>query len=56
MGTCIWRAHGVWEWDRTRGSPQVLRNDYFTHDPQTGKEVEWYRDFYAPLAARFAKR
>ncbi len=32
QGTCIWRAHGVWEWDESKQVPVVLQYDYFEKD------------------------
>lgn len=43
---CIWEEHGVWAWDPKRGEvgePVALRCDYFTKDPVTGREVDWYK-------------
>ncbi|KAN0060909.1 hypothetical protein ACQY0O_006643 [Thecaphora frezii] len=59
MGQCVWRAHGVWEWDEKKKSPVVLQYDYFEVDHRRGREgqkVEWYRDFYAPFLRRFLER
>lgn len=58
---CVWRSHGVWEWDEKTQKAKALRKDYFTHDPRpdlptSGTKVEWYRDCYAPLLARFSER
>lgn len=36
----------MWKWDANRGErgeAVVMRCDYFTRDPETGKEVDWYR-------------
>lgn len=68
LGGCIWKAHGVWEWDREKNAPVVLQSDYFNKDPrpqdirdrdgrvgEDGK-VEWYRDFYAPFVKTFEER
>ncbi|PWN49059.1 glycoside hydrolase family 5 protein [Violaceomyces palustris] len=59
LGQCIWRAHGVWDWNEERKAPVVLQNRYFETDPRQGKagaKVEFYRDFYAPLVKRFSER
>lgn len=59
LGRCIWRAHGVWDWDEKKKSPVVLRPDYFEFDHRLGREgskIEWYRDCYAPFLHRFADR
>lgn len=44
--SCIWKEHGLWGWDAKKGElgePVSLRNEYFKRDPETGKEVEWYK-------------
>jgi len=59
LGECIWRAHGAWQWDKQREQPVVLCEDFFTHDPRPGKgkkEIEWYRDCYAPFIQRLSER
>lgn len=59
MGECIWRAHGAWQWDKQREQPVILSEDHFTHDPRPGKgkrEIEWYRDCYAPFVQRICDR
>lgn len=59
MGQCIWRAHGVWDWDCDQRAPIVLQYEYFDVDHRPGREgqrIEWYRDFYAPFLQRFADR
>ncbi|PWZ03638.1 glycoside hydrolase [Testicularia cyperi] len=59
LGMCVWRAHGVWEWDESKQAPVVLRYDYFETDHRPGRQgrrVEWYRDFYAPFLAKFQQR
>ncbi|KAI5480839.1 glycoside hydrolase family 5 protein [Pseudohyphozyma bogoriensis] len=56
---CIWEDHGVWAWDPKRGrfgEPVVLKMEYFTKHPETGKEVEWYQDFYWPFCKKFGER
>ena len=56
-GTCLWRAHGVWELRTCRGGkkskPHALKPDYFHKHPETGQPVHFYRDFYVPLANRY---
>ncbi|KAK4056119.1 hypothetical protein OIO90_002850 [Microbotryomycetes sp. JL221] len=64
-GGCIWKQHGLWQWQPTKGQfgePVSLRNEYFKKHPQTGKHVEWYRPnnlIFAPhwydLQALFGK-
>lgn len=59
MGECIWRAHGVWDWDERKEAATVLREDYFDFDHRPGREgkrIEWYRDFYASFLQRFLER
>ncbi|KAM0787111.1 hypothetical protein ACM66B_006366 [Microbotryomycetes sp. NB124-2] len=56
---CIWKEHGLWEWQANKGDigeAVSLRNEYFKKDPQTGKDVEWYRDFYWPFCRAFSER
>lgn len=59
MGSCVWRAHGVWDWDEATQRPKVSRDDYFETDHRPGREgakLEWYRDCYAPFLKRFSDR
>lgn len=59
MGQCLWRAHGVWDWDEKKQAPVVLDPDYFNYDHRPGQErkkIEWYRDFYGPFIQKFADR
>lgn len=59
LGECIWRAHGVWEWDESKQVPVVLQYDYFEKDHRLGREgrrIEWYRDCFAPFLRRFHER
>ncbi|KAJ0164317.1 putative glycosyl hydrolase, partial [Colletotrichum tanaceti] len=60
LGGCVWRAHGVWEWDETKKGPKVLQRNYFEVDHRPGgnrgKPIEWYRDFYGPFLKRFSDR
>ncbi|KPM34806.1 hypothetical protein AK830_g11778, partial [Neonectria ditissima] len=59
MGQCVWRAHGVWEWDEQRKAPVVLDKDYFDTDHRKGREgkrIEWYRDCYGPFLRKFSDR
>jgi glycosyl hydrolase family 5 len=59
MGKCVWRAHGVWDWDEATKTPQVLQDDYFETDHRPGRagvKLEWYRDCYAPFLKRFSDR
>ncbi|KAK2030037.1 glycoside hydrolase family 5 protein [Colletotrichum zoysiae] len=59
LGECVWRAHGVWEWDEAKKTPKVLQKNYFEVDHRPGHEgkpLEWYRDFYGPFLKRFSER
>ncbi|KAF4122361.1 Cellulase (glycosyl hydrolase family 5) [Geosmithia morbida] len=59
MGQCVWRAHGVWDWDDKKKTPVILKPDYFDcdHRPgREGKQIEWYRDFYGPFIEKFTDR
>lgn len=59
MGACVWRKHGVWDWDEQKQSPVVLQQDYFDHDHRPGREghqIDWYSDCYAPFILRFSER
>lgn len=59
MGTCVWRAHGVWDWDGQKQCPMVLQQDYFDRDHRPGREgqrIEWYRDCYTPFVLKFSQR
>ncbi|KAK9783617.1 putative Glycoside hydrolase superfamily [Seiridium cardinale] len=59
LGKCVWRFHGVWDWDEQKGSPVALQSDYFERDHRPdheGKEIEWYRDCYAPFLEHFSER
>jgi hypothetical protein len=38
-GQCIWKMHGVWDWDKTKDVGVVLRENYFINNPATGKKV-----------------
>lgn len=59
LGQCVWLAHGVWEWDKETKGPVITDPSYFEvdHRPgRQGKEIEWYRDCYAPFLRRFSQR
>ena len=53
---CIWREHGVWEWDKKAQKPIVLRQTYFERDPRTNAKYDWYRDAWIPFLFKFRKR
>ena len=56
QGKCIWEMHGVWGWDQKKNEGVVLRENYFKRDPETGRDVDWYTDFYFPFVKRWADR
>lgn len=59
MGRCLWRAHGVWDWDEEKQKPVVLQQNYFEYDHRPGRKgsrIEWYQDCYAPFVLKFAER
>ncbi|KAI9333829.1 glycoside hydrolase superfamily [Obelidium mucronatum] len=51
-GACVWKQHGVWGLDES-GKPKVLKPDYFTRHPETGKPIDFYNDFYMPLMRKY---
>lgn len=53
---CIWREHGVWEWDAKKKKPIVLRPQHFNLDPVSGKPYDFYRQSFYPFVHRFATR
>ncbi|KAF9011688.1 glycoside hydrolase superfamily, partial [Cyathus striatus] len=48
QGKCLWEVHGLWGWDKTKNQAVALRESYFKKHPVTGKEIDWYTDFYYP--------
>lgn len=48
--------HGVWGYDTNKKEGVVLRENYFVKNPETGKKVEWYEDFYYPFVQRWTQR
>ncbi|KAI0356759.1 glycoside hydrolase [Trametes cingulata] len=56
QGKCLWEMHGVWGWDQKKDEGVVLRENYFKRDPQTGRDIDWYTDFYYPFVKRWAER
>ncbi len=48
---CIWRQHGVWDFDAA-GIPHLLRPNYFAQ--VNGRAVDFSQDYYRPFANRFA--
>ncbi|OSC99248.1 glycoside hydrolase family 5 protein [Trametes coccinea BRFM310] len=55
-GKCLWEIHGVWGWDQKKNEGVVLRENYFKRDPNTGREIDWYTDFYFPFVQKWAAR
>lgn len=53
---CIWKDHGIWEWDSKKKKPIVLKPKYFNIDPKTGKEFDFYGTALYPFVRRFASR
>ncbi|KAG9308311.1 glycoside hydrolase family 5 protein [Chiua virens] len=56
QGKCVWEMHGVWGWDKSKSEGVVLRENYFTKHPITGRKTDWYTDFYYPFLKRWAER
>jgi len=48
--------HSVWEWDKARNEGIVLQEHYFKVHPKTKKQVDWYTDYYFPLAKKWEER
>ncbi len=49
---CIWRQHGVWDFDAA-GEPHLLRPDYFAQ--VNGRAVSFAEDYYRAFNRRFAE-
>lgn len=56
QGKCLWEMHGVWGWDQKKDEGVVLRENYFKRDPHSGREIDWYTDFYYPFVKKWAER
>ncbi|KAI1792651.1 glycoside hydrolase family 5 protein [Ganoderma leucocontextum] len=56
QGKCLWELHGVWGWNQKKNEGVVLRENYFKRDPDTGREIDWYTDFYYPVLNKWAER
>ncbi|KAI0819374.1 glycoside hydrolase [Trametes gibbosa] len=56
QGNCLWQMHGVWGWDQKKNEGVVLRENYFRRDPASGRDLEWYTDFWYPFVKRWAER
>lgn len=46
-GKCVWEMHGVWGWDRSKNEGVVLRENYFTKHPVSGRKVDLLSDSFA---------
>ena len=51
-GECPWEKAGVWRWSESKNQPVALRDDYFRKDA-SGREVNFYSDFYWPFVRRW---
>jgi hypothetical protein len=51
---CIWRDHGVWGLDDA-GQPKILKDQYFTNHPESGKPISFYDNFYVPFVNAYAR-
>lgn len=49
--TCIWRQHGVWDYDKS-GKGVLIKPDYF--GMKNGKEISFANDYLKPFIRRFA--
>jgi hypothetical protein len=49
---CIWRQHGVWDYDAS-GTPHLLIPDYFTQ--ATDRPISFVQDYYSPFNDRFSE-
>ncbi|KAI0752493.1 glycoside hydrolase [Daedaleopsis nitida] len=56
QGKCLWEMHGVWGWDHKKDEGVVLRESYFKRDPDSGRDIDWYTDFYFPVVKKWAAR
>ncbi|PJZ52965.1 cellulase family glycosylhydrolase [Leptospira adleri] len=50
---CIWRNHGVWDYD-PNGAPMLLKPEYFYK--KNGRKYEFYPDFMQPFIKKFKER
>ncbi|AKP28092.1 Glycosyl hydrolase family 35 domain protein [Leptospira interrogans serovar Manilae] len=50
---CIWRNHGVWDYD-PNGAPMMLKPEYFYK--KNGRKYEFYSDFMYPFIKKFKER
>jgi hypothetical protein len=47
---CVWRQHGVWNYD-PNGAPMLLKSDYF--EKVNGQTVSFYKDFVTPFVKKY---
>ncbi|CAH7668794.1 family 5 glycoside hydrolase [Phakopsora pachyrhizi] len=53
---CIWKEHGVWEWDEVKGEARMLKKDYFKVDPKTGQKFDFYERSLFEFVCKFSER
>ncbi|TPX35882.1 hypothetical protein SmJEL517_g01818 [Synchytrium microbalum] len=46
---CIWKQHGVWEWNEKLKCPVALNPHYFSQHPKTGAKINFDKDLYHPF-------
>lgn len=51
---CIWRQHGVWEWNNKSQQAVVLRNGYFRTKPGSDQPIDFYADYLRSFVCQFA--
>ena len=56
QGRCLWEFHDVWRWNTVTDQAVILRGNYFTKHPDTGKKIDWYTDCYLPLVKKWSGR
>lgn len=53
---CIWRRHGVWEWDEVKKRAIVMRRGYFERLPGRGEtRIDYFRDCWWPFLREFGE-
>ena len=56
QGRCLWEYHDVWRWNTMTDQAVVLRENYFSRHPDTGKKIDWYTNCYFPLVKKWSER
>ncbi|KAF8953065.1 glycoside hydrolase family 5 protein [Flammula alnicola] len=56
QGRCLWEYHDVWRWNDVTDQAVVLREHYFSQNPDTGHKIDWYTDLYFPFAKKWSER